>query len=107
MPRNPEHGASRQGIEMIENQGNELTRHPLVQDHLGSLEPHEFEGLKHGIRETPQGVRVWLYQGQVLCGWHVYLACKDLGIEPEYVEVEASNDAEALLKGLSLELRRR
>ena len=50
---------------------------------------------------------MWLYQGHVLCGWHTHLACRELGIEPEYVEVEARNDNEAVLKALSVELRRR
>src|SRR4051812_26264180 len=66
------------------NQG-QLTRHPLAEELFGNLESHEFEGLKHGIRQDSQGARVWLYQGRVLCGWHTHLACKELGIEPENV----------------------
>ena len=91
----------------MNNHENRLTRHLLAEELFGSLEKYEFEGLKQGIAENAQGVRVWLYQGHVLCGWHTYLACQQLGIEPEYVEVEAKNDDEALLKALSLELRRR
>ena len=92
---------------MNDKKQKDLARHPLAEEFFGSLERHEFEGLKQGIAENPQGVQVWLYQGHVLCGWHTYLACQELGIEPEYVEVEAKNDDEALLKALSVELRRR
>jgi hypothetical protein len=91
----------------MEKHHKQLTRHPLVEELFGSLEEHEFQGLKHGLQENSQGARVWLYQGHVLSGWHIYLACNELGIEPEYIEVEAGNHAEALLKALSVELRRR
>jgi hypothetical protein len=92
---------------MNENTKNVITRHPLAEELFGSLDRHEFEGLKQGLREHSQGARVWLYQGHVLCGWHTHLACRELGIEPECVEVEAENDDEALLKALSVELNRR
>src|SRR5437867_573708 len=95
--------AGRTGMEKNQQQ---LTRHSLADELFGNLEKHEFEGLKHGLQENSQGARVWLYQGHVLCGWHTWLACNELELEPEYVEVEASNDAEALLKALSVELRR-
>lgn len=92
---------------MTENNEPELTRHRLAEEHFGKLGRHEFEGLKQGLRDHSQGARVWLYQGRVLCGWHTHLACRELGVEPEYVVVEAADDGEALLKALSVELRRR
>jgi 16S rRNA G966 N2-methylase RsmD len=92
---------------MSKNMKNVITRHPLAEELFGSLDRHEFEGLKEGLREHSQGARVWLYQGHILCGWHTYLACRELGIEPECVEVEAENDDAALLKALSVELNRR
>jgi len=39
----------------MSKQQQQLTRHPLAEELFGSLEPHEFEGLRQGLRDHSQG----------------------------------------------------
>jgi len=81
-------------------------RHPRIAALLGDLEPYQLDALIESIRRNDQAVRIFVHKGQIIAGWHIYLACQELGKTPEIVQVGGTED-DALAKALSVELSRR
>lgn len=59
----------------------EFVRHPACEI-FPPLSAAEFADLKADIAEQGQLESIKLFEGQVLDGWHRYMACRDLGVVP-------------------------
>jgi hypothetical protein len=78
--------------------GDALPLHPLSMEYP-PMTDKEFEGLKKSLLRSgfcPMWPIV-LYQGQILDGKERYRACRELGIEPVFVELGADKDPEAFV----------
>src|SRR5262245_64864510 len=69
------------------------------------MSAEEFVALKtdiqqHGLREP-----IWTYHGQIIDGRNRYLACTELGIEPEYREWGGEGSLVAFVVSLNLQRR--
>src|SRR5262249_6243246 len=60
----------------------ELEFHPLSET-FPLLEGEDFKALKHDIRDNGQCEPIVLYEDKILDGRNRYIACIDLGLEPE------------------------
>jgi hypothetical protein len=81
------------------------TQHPLSA-RFPKLSDVEFVALVEDIQVHDQRVPITLYEGQVLDGWHRYLACLELGLPPRTDEFTGTiEEAQAL--AFSLNARRR
>ena len=63
------------------------TQHPIGK-RIPSMSKEEFLSLKANINNSgyQKDKPVILFEGMVLDGWHRYTACKELRIEPEYIQ---------------------
>src|SRR5262245_5302144 len=60
----------------------ELEFHPLSET-FPLMEGEDFKALKHDIRDNGQCEPIVLYEDKILDGRNRYIACIDLGLEPE------------------------
>jgi hypothetical protein len=81
------------------------TQHPLSA-RFPNITGAEFAALMNDIQDHGQRVPITLFQGQVLDGWHRYLACRELGLEPTTTDFPGTiEEAQAFV--FSLNARRR
>ncbi len=64
---------------------SEYTYHPAA-DAVPRMTPEERGDLLASIKRMGLQQPIWLYAGQIIDGRHRYEACRELGIEPEYVD---------------------
>lgn len=69
----------------------ELDRHELNKC-LPAMTGDEFSGLCESIAQSGLRYPVLLFEGKVLDGWHRYLACAEVGVEPRFVEFEGAGE---------------
>jgi hypothetical protein len=81
----------------------ELKRHPASAI-FPDMNPGAFAAFKEDIRQRGQLEAIRLYEGMILDGWHRYLACVALGIEPRVVEWDGDDPVGYVL---SMNLKRR
>lgn len=82
--------------------------HPAADGYDPMAEDSEFSGLKEDIAKYGLRESIILYGGQILDGRHRYRACKELGIEPDYITLDAhdiGHDPEAYVDSMNLHRR--
>lgn len=77
---------------------SEFTRHPVSAIYR-DLSETEWADLSGSIKRDGQANPIWVVDGQVIDGWHRYLACQELGIEPVVKEFTGS-DIPGFVRGL-------
>ncbi len=83
-----------------------LTNHPAT-DIFPMIDDEAYQELLADIREKGQLEDIVLYKGQVLDGRHRLRACRELGIDPEFCELDGADEADAIAYTYSLNLHRR
>lgn len=74
----------------------DLKRHPLSAA-WGDMTPEEFQELVDDIEVNGQRDRIALFGGQVLDGWHRYLACKRLALACASADLREDEDPVAFV----------
>src|SRR6266536_1907934 len=83
----------------------EYTQHPLGKM-FRPLTDIEYTGLREHISEWGQKVKIILLDGKILDGWHRYLSCRELDIEPEFTTFQGTEqDAVDTVIGMNLHRR--
>jgi ParB-like chromosome segregation protein Spo0J len=80
-----------------------LEFHPLAET-FPLMEGEDFKTLKHDIRDNGQREPIVLYQDKILDGRNRYLACIDLGLEPQ---TKLFTDSDPLRFVISMNIHRR
>jgi ParB-like chromosome segregation protein Spo0J len=70
------------------------------------MDAAEFSSLKESISKGGLKEQIWLYEGKILDGRNRYLACLEVGIEPEFREFRGT-DEQALEAVIAWNLERR
>lgn len=91
------------GVDAPAGAANELRQHPVAK-FVPPMSKAEFAALVEDIRVHGKQEPIIIYDSMVLDGWHGYLACNQLGIQPKF-EQYAGDDSAAFV--ISRNLHRR
>lgn len=61
------------------------------------LKPEEHCALAESVKRDGLLEAIWLYEGEILDGWHRYQACLEVGVEPRFREYEGDAPASFVL----------
>jgi hypothetical protein len=78
-----------------------------VADIFPMMSPAEFRELKEDIAKNGLLEPIWTYKNQIIDGRNRYLACKEIGVDPVYIEWRSVNGTSLIDFVLSLNLKRR